>query len=245
MIRSQLKLLIFLALTVGTVSANASGKIFMYRVNHAANYPPGTDSGVSGRELAAGMGKLGLDKECVDLRETGTSTRSNDSQYQVDSKVTVILNRAMTKSEEAALKKSMCPTDRSDCTVSISFESHNIADLSVRAFTDQKEDHAHGTTRPKVTMPLGQLDRLPAFNSACKTGEYADSWNNNASTPEARALLEKIGIDISQVRDFGLVPSVGKAKDLWSFGFPDHSLNKAPKAKPRDVNSQRPVEGIK
>lgn len=154
---------------------------------------------------------------CVDLRSLGSA--SGGGNWSGD--YTLMTHAKPSAKELAEFTKAIC-MDYLGCTVTPSVTEYDIAKLAVAAYP-HGDAHSHKRTEP-VSMHLD--GKLPKFSASCESGKHQDSWNDAASTPEARAYLQKIGIQISQARTLSLTDAK-TGDEIWTFGFPDHQRDTA------------------
>ncbi|MBS1962802.1 MAG: hypothetical protein JST04_11335 [Bdellovibrionales bacterium] len=203
----------FAALCLATATSAFAGDS-VYKIGFSIKGAHTDDFGDDlGKAIAASLTKSKLAANCVDLRQTGAAI----SGAHFDGGYGLISHYQPTTKELKAIEKAICK-DYLGCSVTPTITPYAAKDLKVSAETFERDPNASDLAPGKALVKAVD-GKLPRFSKGCDTGSYADSWNDAASTPESRAYLKKIGINIRQARTLSLVDKNGD--EVWTFGFPN------------------------
>ena len=150
---------------------------------------------------------------CIDIRSLGSASTG---ALRTHGTIGIVMNSKLTMKAQVLIKQSICENSPGGCVVSIAEQVFPLDSLSIDTYVDTGTMFS---SKPGVHSLQGK-GMIPQFSAACDTGRHRDSWNDAASTPEARAYLNGLGIDISSVRTLDL-GSNGKGS-VYTFGFPRH-----------------------
>ena len=182
-----------------------------------------------------------LSEQCVDFRELGVNMLTVIRDRRVEHRMVhategIVMNSEIPEASKENLRKAICG-DQLNCRSRITLKTAEISKITVESLGLGRSD-AHPREEPTQRVRLNAGVKIPRFSSGCSTGRHRDSWNDTASTKEAREFLKGIGIDIRKTRTLHLLhPIAAKDKEypedpdeteLWSLGFPDHSRDEKP-----------------
>lgn len=176
--------------------AKASDRVFVYTFDYTNAVAPGEKDVLTSR-VAKTLGKYS--KACVDLRSMGEKTKGD---VITDGGVGIVTSEPLSQKAINAIKQSICSHNLSKSYLSNSANADSIAALSKCKATFSMKSSALSSTKLAIQTPLDEqgssvrdevstrlIDHLPQFSDACTTGKYDDSFNNTASTNEARLLV--------------------------------------------------------
>jgi hypothetical protein len=139
--------------------------------------------------------------------------RETDDRNLVDGTVEVLMNSKMNDTVFAALKSKICEDDSGSCKVDIKEEVYDVNELSL---VTELEPLITRPTPPKTQHLLEGKGMLPKFSEGCDTGKYEDSFNNSASTPEAKKYISDAGVYPKTTWEMSLNKKDGT--ELFRFG---------------------------
>ena len=142
--------------------------------------------------------------KCIDLRTSGSYTSMDLLRH---ASVDVISSNAIPGRLQEVIKIALCATSNINCsTISLS-KGYPIHELILDI---QGKDNRDSASRSLPVM-------LPTFSKACMTGVYRDSWNDTASTDEAKAYLQRLYPERKLIRSLAIKELCGD--HVYTLGF--------------------------
>jgi hypothetical protein len=119
----------------------------------------------------------------------------------------------MSDSVRSDIKSKVCEDSSPACAVEISEEVYSLDELSLNSEFAPSMQHF----RPDpIVHSLAGKSMIPKFSKGCDTGQYEDSYENAAGTPEAKKYVSEAGVDSKATWVLDLSKKNGDT--LFSFG---------------------------
>jgi len=197
-----------------------SRNLYYYKVNvHNANEML---NGYIEPDLVTTQAALGLTESqpeaCIDLRKLMLMNYRAENGVMMDGDFGILLNTKMTDATKSAITARVCqvPVSTGSCSVRFYEETYEINALYIFSQPTAEPNRFRPDPTP---FSLSSVTALPRFSRACETGQYEDSFEYAASTPEARRLLSNLGVNLN---DKTSIISIGKpdGAKIFDFGHP-------------------------
>jgi hypothetical protein len=127
---------------------------------------------------------------CIDVRSVGLAGAGSTI---VSESVVAVLSAPLSDASHQAIATQICSLTPSGCTVTSMVASQTLAESAI----EQPIFGDDGFQIDSLYFSLDGHGAVPRMSNACASGLYVDSWNHAGETPEAKAYLTAIGVDLA------------------------------------------------